>query len=260
MAVDIRKALNKFKPFFLQAQAENLNEADTSMRITKFFEQVLEYDAMTEISREKQLKGTFVDLTIKIDGVIKFFIEIKSASTTLRDRHIEQAQRYAAEGNIPWVLLTNGVVWNFYHLTFDEGIEYEKAFSANLADPDDLRAPDLLGLLHKKAIRKGEHDAFWLRRAALSPESISRAIFTEDTLQLIRREIRRSENLLVDEEDLANAIQSMFSPETRENIGPVRIRRKRKVARSKRDNSADATVDNSSSATEESQEPVAPPG
>jgi len=231
MAIDIRRPLKKFVPHLIKAREDNLNEADTSQRLVKFFEEVLGYDAFTEITKEQQVKDKYVDLAIKIDDSVRLLVEIKAAGVTLRDRHIEQAERYAAEGNIRWVLLTNGVVWNLYHLTFEEGIEYERVFSVDLSSDPEGRAPDLLGLLHRKSVRKGEHEDFWQKRAAMSPESIGRALFTEDVLRFIRREIRRLEGLLVDEEDLANAIHRMFTPEARERIGPLRIRRKRRSPR-----------------------------
>ncbi len=118
MPANIRLGLKKFMPHLIQAQRDNLNEADTVMRITKFFVDVLGYDAMSEISRETHLKGKFVDIAIKIDGVMRLLIEAKAAGVTLRDRHIEQAEKYAFRNNYRWVLLTNGVVWNLYHLTF----------------------------------------------------------------------------------------------------------------------------------------------
>jgi hypothetical protein len=77
-------------------------------------------------------------------------------------------------------------------------------------------------------VRKGELDAFWDERVALSPASIGRALFTDSTLRLIRREIRRREKILINEEDLAAAIHHMFSTEARERIGPLKIRRSRK--------------------------------
>ena len=52
MPVDIRKQLKKLLPYLLQAQADKLNEADTVQRLIKFFEDVLGYDGMTDISRE----------------------------------------------------------------------------------------------------------------------------------------------------------------------------------------------------------------
>ncbi len=226
-SIDIRKPLKKILPYLLQAQAENLNEADTRARIVKCFEDVLGYCAMTEVTREKQIKDKYVDLAVKIDGVVRFLVEVKAGGVTLRDRHIEQAERYAAEGNLRWVLLTNGVVWNLYHLSFEEGIEYERVFSVDLTTDEGDKAGELLGLLHRQAIRTGQLEAFWQRRVAMSPESIAKALFTEEVLNFIRREIRKREGMLIDQEDLGTALHSLLSPEARERIGPLKIRRRR---------------------------------
>jgi hypothetical protein len=72
MVVDIRKPLKKFLPHLLKAKEENLNEADTVYRIVKVLEDVLGYNHLTEITREMQIKDRFVDLTVKIDGAVKF--------------------------------------------------------------------------------------------------------------------------------------------------------------------------------------------
>jgi predicted type IV restriction endonuclease len=215
-------------PHLLKAREDNLNEADTLLRIIKVFEEVLDYDPMSEITREAQVRDKYVDLAVKLDGTIRLLVEVKSAATVLRDRHIDQAQHYAAEGNIKWVILTNEVVWNLYHLSFEEGVEYIRAFSTDLStDPVD-KAAELLALLHRKELAKGALDEYWEHRAALNPESIGRALFMEDTLKFIRREIRRREGILIDQEDLANAIHDMLSTEARELIGPVKIRKRPK--------------------------------
>lgn len=229
MGVEIQRPLKKFLPHLIKAKEDNLNEADTLLRIIKVFEEILDYDPMSEITREAQIRDKYVDLAIKIDGAVKLLVEAKSAGTTLRDRHIDQAQHYAAEGNIKWVLLTNGVEWNLYHLSFDEGVEYVRAFSFDLAvDPVDKAAP-LLGLLHRQGIKKGDLEEYWEHKAALSADSIGRALFTEQTLKFVRREIRRREGLLIDQEDLAKAIHEMLSTEAREQIGPLKIRKRPKT-------------------------------
>ena len=228
MRINITRSLRKFVPHLIKAREENLNEADTCLRILKFFEEVLGYDALTEISREQQIRDKYVDFAIKVKETIRFLVEVKAAGTTLRDRHIEQAERYASEANIRWVLLTNGVVWSLYHLSFEEGIEYVKAFTVDLLnDPDDIAA-ERLGLLHKSAVKSGELEEYWSHRVAMSPTSIGKALMTEDVLRFIRREIRRQEGLLIDVEDIANSIHEMFTPEAREQIGPVHIHRKRR--------------------------------
>ncbi len=229
MSVDIRKPLKKILPHLTKAAEDNLNEADTRQRISKVLEDALGYDPLTEVTREAQVKEKYVDIAVKIDGVIKFLIEVKSAATTLRDRHIDQAQHYAAEGNIPWVVLTNGIVWNLYHLSFDEGIEYTRAFSVDLSsDPFD-GACERLGLLHRQSIKKGQLEEYWEQQVALSAESIGRALFTDEILKRIRREIRRHEGILIDEEDLGKALHDLLSVESRERIGPLKIRRTRKI-------------------------------
>jgi predicted type IV restriction endonuclease len=230
---DIRKPLKKFLPNLLKAQEESLNEADTVQRIILLLHQVLDYDLLGEVTRETQIKDKFVDIAIKLDGKVRLLIEAKPAGTPLRDRHIEQAERYAAEGNHPWVLLTNGVAWNLYHLTFDEGIEYERVFAVDLQTDDLERAAELLAILHRSSLAKGEHEDYWRRHQALGPESIGRALFTFDVLSRIRREVRRREGLLIDVEDLGRAIREMFSAEARERIGVVKIQRKRVGKRKK---------------------------
>ncbi len=228
MTVDVRKPLKKYLPHLLKAQEDNLNEADTVQRLIKLLEEVFGYDPMGEISREAAIKDKFVDVALKIEGTTRLLVEAKSAATVLRDRHIEQAQSYAANANIRWVLLTNGIAWNLYHLTFEEGIEASIAFSVDLKDGVTDKAADLLCLIHRQSIKKGDLDEYWSHRVALSPASIGRALFTEECLKFIRREIRKREDLLIDEEDLATAIHEMLSTEARERIGPLKIRRKRK--------------------------------
>jgi hypothetical protein len=227
MSMDIRHSLKKLIPILLKAQEENLNEADTVQRLMMVFQDVLGYDPLTEITREMMIKTKYVDLALKIDGVIRLLVEAKAAGSDLRDRYIEQAKSYAAESNIRWVVLTNGVNWNLYHLSFEEGIDTERVFSLDLASDDIDKAAQCLALLHEQSIRKGEHEEFWKKHTALDAQSLGRALYTDTVLRLIRREIRKREGILLDEEDLAKAIHDMLSEDAREKMGPMKIRRKR---------------------------------
>jgi predicted type IV restriction endonuclease len=224
----IRSAFRKIAPYLIQAAEQSLNEADTVRRIVKVFEDVLEYDGMTEISREALIKGKYVDLAIKLDGATKILVEVKAAGTILRDRHIDQARAYAADGNLRWVVLTNGTSWNLYHLTFEEGIEHDLVFSVEVA-PDRIDdVADALAVLHRDSVRKGLHEDLWNRKSALSAQSLGRALFSESVLRIVRREVRLSEGISVDEEDLASGIKMLFSPEAREQMGPIKIRRRKR--------------------------------
>ena len=224
----IRSPLRKVLPYLVQAQEQSLNEADTVRRVAKVLEDVLGYDGMSEITRETVIKGKYVDIGVKLDGVLRFLVEVKAAGTPLRDRHIDQARAYAADGNIRWVVLTNGTIWNLYHLTFEEGIDHDEVFSVDVSSDDFNRAADTLAVLHRDSVRKDLHEDLWRRTTALSPQSIGRALFNEGVIRLMRRELRRAEGISVDEEDLAGAIKGLFSVETREQMGPVKLRRRRR--------------------------------
>ena len=232
MPVDIKKPLKKFLPHLLQAREGNLNEADTVQRLIKVFEEVLGFDAMTEISREAQMKGKFVDIVLRIDGVIRLLVEAKAAGEKLRDRHIEQAEAYASRNNYRWVLLTNGIEWNLYHLTFEEGIDAQAAFRIDVSKPEEFdAAADKLALLHKQSIKKGELERFWEKNTALNPASIGKALFLEDVLLIIRREIKRDTGVLIDSEDLAASLYQMLSDDARVLIGTLKIRKRRSVTK-----------------------------
>jgi predicted type IV restriction endonuclease len=231
MIPNIRASLRKFAPRFIEAREASCNESDTVYHVRQFFEKVLGYDS-EDTSSETEMKSKYVDLCLKIDGKIRLLVEGKAAGMKLRDRHIEQAWSYASRNNYRWVLLTNGVDWNLYHLTFEQGIEYEKAFAVSLATPEGLdEAAKNLAYLHKRSIHKGELERFWEVTSALCATSVAKSLFNESVLRLLRREIRKDCGILIDTEDLAKAIHEMLSPEAREEIGRVRIRKKRKSPR-----------------------------
>jgi len=89
-------------------------------------------------------------------------------------------------------------------------------------------AAEKLGYLHKLSVKKGELDKFWETTTALSAGSIGKSLFTESALNFLRRQIRKDSGMLVDPEELASSIHQLFTAEAREQIGPMKIRRKRK--------------------------------
>lgn len=231
MLPNIKPRLRRFARSFNELRAAKANESDTVARLRKFFEEVLGYDGEKEISSETEMKGKYVDLCLKVGAEIRILVEAKAAAVQLRVRQIEQAKHYASENGYPWALLTNGVDWNLYHVSFDEddGIEYTPAFTVSLAEEAAVsEAASSLALLHRKSIAKGELERFWERKSALCAGSIGRAIFHDTVLRVLRREIRHSCDVLIDEEDLADAVHKLFTQEARDEMGPLRIRKRKK--------------------------------
>ncbi|MGD0536062.1 MAG: type I restriction enzyme HsdR N-terminal domain-containing protein [Verrucomicrobiota bacterium] len=263
MKINIAHELKKYWPLLLEAQQNNLSEADTLQRIVKVFENVLGYD-LGEISREFEVKCNYVDLAIKIDGIIKFFVEVKAAGKKLRERHVAQGEFYAALGNMRWVLVTNGVEWKLYHLTFDvdEGVDFVPVFSESLAPETIEKSAEMLAYLHRNSVKVGALEKFWEHQSALSADSIGKAVFTEDVLRLIRKEIRRRQGILIDVEDLGQAIHDLFTPDARELIGPLKIHYNKRAVKQTEVQPADAGDSTAASETlpQSSDKPDDSPG
>jgi hypothetical protein len=121
---------------------------------------------------------------------------------------------------------------HLYHLKFEQGIEYERAFAVSIDTQENLeKAAEKLAFLHKSSVRKGDLEDFWEKATALGAASLGKALFKESIIMMLRREIRRDYGLLIDPEDLGKSLHDMLSLEAREQIGPMRILRKRKAAK-----------------------------
>lgn len=230
MSKQIIKGIRKFMPVFQEAKEKDMNEADCVTRIIKFLEEVLEYDVLKDITKEFQIKDRYVDLATKVDNKIKFYIEVKSANTKLKESHIYQAESYASQSGIPWVVLTNGAEWQLYHLVFDKtGIDHSVIFSIDLINGDIEQNADKLYYLSKDAFKKDEIEHYWRKQVSLSADSLIKALFHEDTLTSIRRELRRMSDILVDEDEVLENVRKLLKDEILSQYGEmIKIRRRRK--------------------------------
>jgi DNA replication initiation complex subunit (GINS family) len=135
---------------------------------------------------------------------------------------------------MPWILLTNGRYWQMYHLTFDEGIQSDLVWSTDILEDDLKTATSKISLLHRKNIVKGVLEKYLSKVQTLSPKSILQAIFQENTLRIIRSHLKKSSGVSVNEEDLVISIRKMISQETWETIGDIKVKKKKKVTRAKK--------------------------
>jgi predicted type IV restriction endonuclease len=248
MANQIVKALRKFIPIWQEAKEKDLNEADTVTRIIKFLEEALEYDALEHITKEFQVKERYVDLAIKVENKLKFYIEAKAANTSLKESQIFQAESYASQSGVEWVLLTNGAEWQLYHLVFDRtGIEHSLVLCLDLISGEILENADKLYHLSFDAMKKNEIEEYWERHLSLHASSIIRALFHEDTLASIRREIRRKKDILLDEDEVVEGIKKLLDKDVLGQYGDsIKIGRKRRISKDKVEESKEETPQTSS--------------
>jgi len=152
----IKENLGKVQKIVEQAKNRDINEADTVVIITDILTMLFGYDKYTEITREYAIKNTFCDLAVKLEGSIKFLIEVKAVGITLADKHYQQALDYGANNGTEWIILTNGLNWKIYKVKFEKPIKTEFVCEFNLLELKYKNQNDIdkLYILCKEGIKK----------------------------------------------------------------------------------------------------------
>jgi len=185
--------IKKFQPVLVAAQQREASESDTVIIITAILSEIFGYDPFKEITSEIAIRGTYCDLATKFDANIQSLIEAKAINQKLQESHVTQAVGYASTKGVDWVVLTSGMVWQVYKVTFTKPIDREKVVEIDFLQldyhkPDDLEA---LFLLTKESWQKSALSDYYDKNQALSPFTIGQVLLTEPVLAVIRRELKR---------------------------------------------------------------------
>ena len=191
------------------AKARDVNESDTVVIVVDLLQEVFGYDKYAEITSEHSIRGTFCDLAIKLEGGLQFLIEVKAIGTELKDAHVKQAVDYAANQGTDWVVLTNGLSWRVYKVTFTKPIEHEIVVDLNVGDMSHRNDEhiELLGMIAKEGWQKSRLGEYHTQRQALSKFSVGALLVAEPVLDVIRRELRRiSPGVKIDNDEIKNVL------------------------------------------------------
>ncbi len=203
------------------------NEAETRKRLERIFTDILGYDAFNELSREKAIRGhgltEHVDFAIKIDNDFKFFVELKRVNLPLSDKFVKQAAHYAIDSGLNWVVLTNLVHWQIHHIEFAQPPKTTLLSEFNFLEDDLDKLEKDLSVLTRRSMKKGQLDVLWSITQSLSTENLLQAILAQDTIRLIRRNIRKETDALVSIEDIVSALKKMLNEKALKQINDLRI-------------------------------------
>lgn len=189
----IVEGIKRFKPVIEQAKSRDVGEADTSTLVKDILADLFGYDKYSEITAEFQIKGTYCDLALRIDGKIGLLIEVKAIGAALKESFIKQAVDYAANQGIEWVVLTNALHWQIYKLNFSKPVTSELLCEITFTelDPKDDSDLDMLFLLCREAQGKSLLDAYHEQRQALSKYVIGALMLSDPVVSVVRRELKR---------------------------------------------------------------------
>lgn len=222
--------IKRFLPVLASAKTRDVNESDTVTIVTDMLAEVFGFDKYSEITSEYVIRGTYVDLAIKMDGKLQLLIEVKAIGLDLKDAYVKQSVDYAANQGIEWVILTNGVKWQIYKVTFGKPVGQDLVIEIDFMNVNPKSASDLdnLYLLTKEGLGRSVLGDYHTQRQALSRFFIGAIVLSDPVLEVIRRELRKmSPDVKIDTEQIKEVVlQEIFKRDIVEGEKAEEARRK----------------------------------
>ena len=207
----ISQQVRKYQGILSDAKNRDVSESDTVIIIVDMLSEILGYKKHVEITTEFAIRGTFVDLAVKVGEDVRFLIEAKAIGVDLKDAHVKQAIDYGANHGIEWIVLTNGIRWRVYKIHFRKPIDKSVLFEIDLlqCNPRSPQTVECLGNLSREGFAKPAMTAFYEQQQATSKFSLAALVLSDAMVSTMRRELRRiSPGIRVEEEDLRAVLRN----------------------------------------------------
>lgn len=195
------------------------NEAETRRRVERLFERLMGYDAFKHLSRERAIHGAgdteHVDFAIQLEPGLDvapvMMVELKRVSLDLSGKHLKQASRYAIDAGCEWVLLTNGRDWQLHHVEFGQPPVTRLVEHWDLLhdEPETLVAK--FNMISYRSLKRGILDTLWERTKVLAPESLLKAILSTESINALRRVLRRETDVAVSADHIVTGLRKMLN-------------------------------------------------
>lgn len=185
--------LKRYQPIVRKLAERDISEADTVTVIKDMLTDIFGYDKYTELTSEQQIRGTFCDLAIRVDGKVNYLAEVKSAGTTLNDNHLRQAVNYGAHHGIEWIILTNGIIWKVFRIKFSQPIDWDEVYSFDMGALSVRSADDLakLAMLCRESISTDLLQEFHKQSQILNRYVVAEMLLGDAVVGSLRKEMRK---------------------------------------------------------------------
>jgi len=207
----IKEGLKRFGPILIAQRDRDVSEADTVTVVKDLLSELFGYDKYAEVTSEHAIRGTYCDLAIKIDGKLRLLLEVKSIGMTLNEKHVKQAVDYATNQGLDWVVLTNGIRWVLYRVSFKKPIEAKVVVEIDLlaTNPKVDTEIEKIYLLTREGLLRGAVVEFSEKQSATSKFLVAAVLVNDhDVLNAIRRELRRLTDIMVPPETIAEVLRN----------------------------------------------------
>jgi hypothetical protein len=203
--------LKRYQPIVAKLRERDISEADTVTVIKDMLTEIFGYDKYNELTSEQQIRGTFCDLAVRVEGKVYYLAEVKSAGTSLNDNHLRQAVNYGAHQGIEWVILTNAIDWKVYRIKFGQPIDWNEVFSFDLTKLS-TRSTDDLGkvfMLCRESISSDALAEYHRQAQIVNRYVVAELLQSDGVVAVLRREMRRLfDTVKVSDEELRTILSN----------------------------------------------------
>ncbi len=209
---DIKDHIKNYKKELVLAYKNNpkLNESGTRLLVNDFLKNVLGYAPNEEIKTEYEISGGYADYVIQTGKKKRMVVEVKSLGIKLNANHLRQSLGYSAGEGIDWILLLNGRQFQLYKVMFAKPVYTKIVFDLDLLDDADFKeCLTLFEIITKKSFTKNLLDDYWKKVDSLSPLTLSKYLFDESVIKLLKRNLKSKTGVNFSAEDICEAIHQI---------------------------------------------------
>ena len=191
------------------AVKNDISESDTVLIIRDMLDEIFGYDRFNEITTEFAIRNIYCDVAIKIDGIPRYIIEVKSVGTKLNENHIRQAAEYCTKTNLDYAILTNGPLWKVYNILYKRPIKIKLLFEIDWLKENlkDQGFYERVFCLCKEGIAKTALSQYQEEKQATNKYILGAIILGDQVLKEIRKEVKRFSNFSISIDELRPIIR-----------------------------------------------------
>jgi len=239
---ETRKALLEARKMIEEVAKMDGNEAETRARVRHIFGMIMGYDIFKHITAEYAIHGTgdtvhcdiAVQLEPKESSGPAMLVELKRVNIDLTPKHLRQAASYAIDIGCEWILLTNGKEWKLYHISFGKPPQTKLIASWDIINDAPVILAKKFELVSYKNVKKGSLARLWEKSNVLTAQNILKVILSEESIRLIRRELRKATDVTVSPEEIVGAIRHLLNEAAVTEMEKIKISLPEKKQRSRR--------------------------
>ena len=198
---------------------ERSHEHNTVTVVVDMLNEVFGFTKHSEITQEQVINKDKCDVAVKIEGKVRYLVEVKPIGTSLKDNHIKQAVNYGANAGIEWVVLTNGVDWQVYRIVLESKeppkVIHKQVCALNFVEMKLRKEKDqeTLFMLCKRGVNKALFEELYDHQQVVNEHTIAALMMDEEVHKIIARELKKlGQNTKPDKEEIAKIIKQIIKP------------------------------------------------